>query len=429
MITTDQKQMILSLHREGRAVQYTSNLIGVSRQTIYRYLKKPENSVSTLTQGNIISKKLLSYQENINLMLRKGIVNYKTIYQAIKTEGYQGSYATLQRFLMLTKRENLLKKYKTSIRYETQPGEEAQVDWGTFGKITVNDIKTQLYCFVYVLGWSRMMYIEFTIKQNLQTLQECHIHAFKELGIPKTILYDNMKTVIINRENNSNSPIRINLNKGFSDFAQYYGFEIKLAHPYWPRSKGKVEAGVKYVRYNFIQGLKYKKKFLSLGELNEKAKVWLNTVVNVREHKGIQEKRPLDLWKKEKNYLHFPDIPSYKTAPFVIRNSTKDQLIHYKRNFYSVPKEYSRRKLFVREFNNNGIISIEIYFKDILVTTHNLVSGRGNLIFEDKHHVSKLENISTKNIIIKRKRTNNKNNNLPRMMIRPLSYYNQLIQK
>src|SRR5204862_98653 len=107
----------------------------------------------------------------------------------------------------------------------------------------------------------------FVVRQNQQTLQACHIHAFEKIGIPQIILYDNMKTVVLGRKKLADGSKKIQYNPAFLDFARYYGFEVKACPPYWPRAKGKVESGVKYLKNNFMVGESFGKTFKSLDEL------------------------------------------------------------------------------------------------------------------------------------------------------------------
>lgn len=212
------------------------------------------------------------FREYLILRLSKGISNSQKLFSEIKDKGFDGSYATLYRYLKrdlstfwkkqykknyqftsLNSTTNL-NKYKRAIRFETEPGEQAQVDWGHFGEVIINGIKERLYCFVFILSYSRTSYIEFTTSQKLSVFENCHINTFKVLGIPNNIVYDNTKTVVLSNKKMPDGTRRVHLNLAFLDFANYYGFNIIVSPPYWPRNKGKVEANVKYVRNNFMQG-------------------------------------------------------------------------------------------------------------------------------------------------------------------------------
>lgn len=401
---------------------------GVSVTTIYRLLKN--NGPKDHKKDKSTPRKLIRFTKYLDKRFNIGVLNAQKLYLEIKKQGYRGSYPAVNDYLNSKGRQvrrirkfpflkSLPKSsYKPAIRFETEPGEQAQVDWGHFGKIEINGRLEKLSCFVYVLGYSRMMYVEFTIKQNLQTLEACHIHAFEKLGIPKEVVYDNMKTVVLKIQkltNNKSSPI---YNPAFLDFAKYYGFEPFACPPYWPRAKGKVESGVKYIRNNFMQGLRLKKSFKSLEDLNEEARKWIDEVANTRVHSTIKIK-PINRFKKERNFLRSPNhIPPYLTSPLIVRNSTKDGFIQYKSNFYSVPIQFARRKLYLREINTNGIVTIIIYHENKVIAEHPLSRARGEWVINDNH-------------IPKQYKRQNRRKGSSSLIIgvRPLSYYNQFIPK
>lgn len=373
--------------------------------------------------AEIKTRRVKKFTKYLKTRVAQGVTNRSKLYREIVERGYKGHPVSVNRFVNVLKDNET--RIKPSIRFETKPGEQAQVDWGRFGEVEISGRTEKLSCFVYVLGYSRMMYVEFTIKQTLQTLQQCHINAFEILGIPKVIVYDNMKTVVVKREKAKNKMQDIYLNPAFLDFAQYYGFNIQLCPPYWPRAKGKVEAGVKYVRNNFMQGMVFKKDFSSLEGLSKKAREWLETVANTRIH-GTTNKKPISRWRKEQKYLYFPkNVPAYATSPFLARNSTKDGLVQYKSNFYSVPVQYVRKKILLKELNANGLITIEFYHEDKIIAQHKLSMERGKWIIDDKHLI-KNNNISQRKR--KNKRLTRKvDDNSSAIGICPLSYYDKFI--
>ncbi len=193
MLNWREKNTVINLLRAGLPVSEIARRIRRSVMTIYRLKNNP-----TLRKNKVTSKKISpEIEKQIKSLLRRGITNGKKIFTALKENGFIGSYSLLNRYL-----KNIKNNYKEKglTRYETEPGEQAQVDWGSFRKIKMNGREERLHFFAYLLGYSRMFYVEFTIKQNVQTLLNCHIHAFEKLGITKGILYDNMKTVILKRE-------------------------------------------------------------------------------------------------------------------------------------------------------------------------------------------------------------------------------------
>lgn len=426
MVTQQERQEIEELIGTGLSVPQIAREVGLTTTTIYRF--KRLNGSKTLSVRKVRKQpEVLKYKEELSGLIKKGIKSITKLHSELQSLGFKGHYHTLWQYLRLNKEyfKKDFKEYKRSIHIETGPGEQAQVDWGHFGKIEIDGKRYPLYCFVYILSFSRTIYIEFTIKQNLKTLEECHKHAFKELGIPKTILYDNMKTVVLSRDKLVNKKQHIHYNPAFLEFAGFYGFEVVACPPYWPRAKGKVEAAVKLVKNNLMQGMQFGRDFTTLDEINEKARNWLKNSINVRKHRttGI---RPIDRWLEEKALLGFPKDHDYETSSFVARYSTKDGLVQYKSNFYSVPTEFSRRKLLVKEFNKNGLVTIKIYYEDKVIAVHQLSTERGKWIVDETHMI---KNESTKSSIKKNNKLKRKSKNTERLAIvftRSLEYYDQV---
>lgn len=420
MITQQQWIDINELLKTGFSVSQASSLTGISLPTIYR-LRNSGGPKQQLKRKNNIPRQIAKYEEYLETRARNGVKNGMKLFAELKERGYKGSYASVNRYLKEANRQINFRNYKPAIRYETEPGEQALMDWGSFGKLEVNGRIEKLYCFVYVLGYSRAAYIEFTVRLNLVTLEQCHIHAFQKLGIPKETVYDNMKTVVVHIENPPGGPIVRHLNQAYLDFARYYGFKVNPTAPYWPRAKGKVESGVKYVRNNFMQGMKFKRDFSSLEDLNNKATLWINYIANNRIH-GTTGEKPSARWLKEKPSLYFPkDLPPYQTTTFVSRMSTRDGLIQYKYNFYSVPIEFARRKLLIKEISENGIEVLNIYHEDILVATHFMSREKGKWIAKEEHFVRKVNQTKQK---LKRSKLSKEKT---KIFTRSLSYYDQIL--
>ena len=128
------------------------------------------------------------------------------------------------------------KEPTASVRFETAPGEQGQVDWGHFGTIEHQGRTCRLYAFVLTLGWSRVMYVRFTISADTTWFIRCHVHAFAYVGgIPRHVLYDNLKSVVERRESNGT----IHWNPRFLDFADVAGFALRRAARIALRPKAK----------------------------------------------------------------------------------------------------------------------------------------------------------------------------------------------
>ncbi len=208
---------------------------------------------------------------------------------------------------------------------------QGQMDWGFFeDHLVYEDGKwKKLYCFLMILGYSRMRYIEFVTDMSTNTLIRCHQNAFRYFGgYPEEILYDNMKQVVIKRLLKQEDST---LNRQFEDFAGFYGFKPILCRPYRGQTKGKVERTVQFVRDNFMVGIRYN----SLTDLNGQALAWCNKV-NGKVHATTNE-IPFERLKKEGLS---PLTREYIIDKINLRRVQKDCLISYAGNQYSVPAEY-----------------------------------------------------------------------------------------
>lgn len=195
------------------------------------------------------------------------------------------------------------------IRFETQAGQQMEVDWIGFRRG-----KNNLSAFVATLGFSRASFVEFVTDEKLETLLGCHEQAFQFFGgVPKEILYDNMRTVVIER--NAYAKGQHRFQAGLLDFARHYGFVPRLCRPYRAKTKRKVERFNRYLRYSFYYPLTSRLKPLGLlvdKELaNYKVKCWLRDVANQRVHATTAQ---IPFLKLEEEKQHLQSLPATYTG-------------------------------------------------------------------------------------------------------------------
>lgn len=422
MLNQDKIEQIKSLLASGNSITEISRLVGISTVTVYKYkdlMNKDFNfNKIILKEGDIhISYKLKPYIGLIDNQIKNKVYNSVKIYQILKENGFVGSYSLVNSYIRKRIIENKRGK-RLYQRVETASGEQAQVDWGNFGKININGNSFNLYAFIYILSYSRIMYAEFVTSQKQRIFQECHIHAFEKLGVPKKIRYDNLKTVVISRKKTSGSQREhIVYNFDFSNFAKYYKFESEICPPYYPRSKGKVEAGVKYIRYNFMKGQIYKKSFESIDDLNQNLWLWLDNFANKRIHATTKE-QPYQRWLTEKKDLFMVEgYPRYQNDILTSRRASQNFMVTYKKSAYWVPPIYARKKIEVQETIKNGEIKLIFYFQ-------------GNKIIEYPISNKTGEWIIPKDVLIgnlKKDKERVKKNLKIDIQERDLNYYNKFI--
>ncbi|WP_286890679.1 IS21 family transposase [Thermobacillus sp.] len=242
MIRNGEFYMIHEIKKRGMSISQIANELGRDRKTIRKWLQQSEPAYY---QRHVKRpSKLDPFKDYIRRRMEEGCLNANVIFDEIKAQGYTGRKTILRSF-MQPLRPSVLSK--ATVRFETSPGYQAQVDWGRF-RVEWNGEPKRLYAFVMVLGYSRVMYVEFTEDEKLETLMGCHLRAFEYFGgRPEVVLYDNMKTVVADFDERGHAV----WNERFARFAAHHGFLLQSCRPYRARTKGKVENGIGYVRKNF----------------------------------------------------------------------------------------------------------------------------------------------------------------------------------
>ena len=365
---------------------------GYDRKTVRKYLRV--ETPPQVTKRKNTKSKLDDYKEHIIKQLEGyPALTVVKIYREIQDMGYTGKYTILKDFVREVRPGTAV---EAVYRFETKPGIQAQVDWGECGSIEIDGKIRKLYCFSMVLGYSRMRYVEFTLKIDVHTFIQCHINAFGYFGgCTEEILYDNMKQVVIRRVL---GPSETKWNSVFNDFARHYGFIPRLCRPYRPQTKGKIENTIGYIKRDFFYG----SAFQSFQDINTKAWRWLERV-NSSVH-GTTHKTPLDLWKEE-NLKPFDGVSLYRIVPEEKRKISRDCFVSYLGNRYSVPYRYAGRSATVRI--EDSTISILVDNKQIC--EHELLFG-SNRVSENKEHF--------KGLLSEIKKQNNTSARMPRTILR-----------
>lgn len=221
------------------------------------------------------------------------------------------------------------------------------MDWANVCALNVGNARRQLSCFVMVLSYSRMMYLEFTMSQRLEDFLAAHQNAFRYFGgVPRRINYDNLKTVVLSRAGSE-----IQYNPKFMQFAGYYLFKPAPCNVRKANEKGKVESGIRYVRSAFLAG----RVISSHAQVQGEAEEWLAKECNVRVH-GSTHERPVDRFDLERGQLMTQPANDYDCAIAVAARATSQSLVHFDGNRYSVPSGYAYRGVTVRAWPRRVVI-------------------------------------------------------------------------
>jgi transposase len=286
MINYEVTMEIKILFRQGKSIREISRLLKLSRNTVRRALRREEKPSYKHRCRRRVGKlaPFYTYVKQRQETAHPHWLPATVLYREIVEQGYRGSLSLLRGYLHTLKPTVPVEPV---VRFETPPGQQMQVDWIEF----IRRGQERLLAFVATLGYSRASFVEFVRNQQLETLLQCHERAFDFFeGVPLEILYDNMKTVILER--NAYAPGIHRFQAGFLDFAKHYSFVPRVCRPYRAKTKGKVERFNRYLRECFYNPLMSQLKPLGLTvdvELaNYEVKRWLRDVANQRLHATTQ---------------------------------------------------------------------------------------------------------------------------------------------
>jgi len=276
------------------------------------------------------------------------------LFEELRPRGNVLGIAQLRRYLTHVRHPRARKAY---LRIETEPGEQAQVDWGTFGAMRVGSAQRALYAFSMVLSWSRALYVDFAFDMRMETFCAMHRRALEYFqGVPQKILYDNLKSVVLHHVGAA-----VQFNPRFLHFAGHYLFEPVAAPVRYPEAKGRVEASIKFIRQSFFYG----RAFGSLQDLQAQVAAWRDQTANLRLHATTRE-RPADRLLVERTRLHVLPARPYDTdrvEPMIV---SKEARVRLDTNAYSVPHTLVGKTVHLRA----GQETVRVVCEGETVATH-----------------------------------------------------------
>jgi transposase len=291
-------------------------------------------------QATARTSKLDPHKPTIRRWLEAHRYSAQQVFQRLREEaGYRGGISIVKDYV----RQVRPPRTPAFLTLSFGPGECAQVDWGSWNAVTVGETRRRLSLFVMVLCYSRMLYVEFTLSQTMEQFLACHQNAFAFFGnrVPEKVMVDNLKSAVLRRISGE-APV---FNPRYLDFARHCGFRIVACNKGKGNEKGRVESGVGYVKKNFLNGL----DICDFSALNPAARVWMDTVANVRVH-GETHERPVDRLKQEQAALRAGPEQPYDVANVVVVRASPSFRIRWDTNRYSVPAEYAGRLLTLKVY-------------------------------------------------------------------------------
>ena len=246
---------------------------GVSRGKLRRLKRNGFQDLPRTTKGSKHKvTKLSGYTGMIDSLLKHGVKNSSVVLERLQNAGYEGGativkeYIAAHKHLIPAKRQQVAPQGNRGRRYLTGPGEAFQMDWGFTDALDPDGNSFRVACFAMICHHCGQRYIEFFPNARQENLFIGMVHAFRYMGIPRFILTDNMKSVVLHRDLDGR-PV---WQKDYETFMKTVGFETKLCKPRHPFTKGKVERLIRFVKENFLVD----RVFSNITDLNWQALEW-----------------------------------------------------------------------------------------------------------------------------------------------------------
>ena len=296
------------------------------------------------------------------------------LYEMVKARGYPGRP---DHFRHIVARYRPRPPAEAYLRLRTLPGEQAQVDWGHFGKLDIGRARRPLMAFVMVLSWSRQIFVRFFLNQAMSNFLRGHVEAFSAFeGVPRVLLYDNLKSAVLERYADA-----IRFNPTLLSFAAHYRYEPRPVAIARGNEKGRVERAIQYIRHAFFAA----RTFADIDDLNAQARAWAN---GPSAERICPEDRSLTVGQafaaEKDKLLALPDVPFDADERVEVR-SGRTPYIRFDLNDYSVPHTCVKKTLTVVATEQQ----VRILDESEVVATHPRSFDKGQQI-EKPEHIAEL---------------------------------------
>ena len=297
------------------------------------------------------------------------------IYQMVHDRGYTGSVVQLRRAVA-----NLRPSFgEAFLKLQVLPGEQAQADWAHFGHVIVGRARRALSCFVMTLSYSRALYLEFFFDQTTENFLRGHVHAFEFWkGQPRVILYDNLKSAVLERRGN-----QVQFNPRLLELSAHYYFAPRPCQVRAGNEKGRVERAIRYVRDSFWAG----RTFTTLAECNHQACAWRDQVAHRRRWPGEDGRTVEQVFAEEQPRLLALPLHPFNADRVENVHSRKSIYVRFDLNDYSIPPEAVGRPLTLVASNS----MVRILDGTVEVARHLRSWDRRQLVLDPAHQQAVLK--------------------------------------
>jgi transposase len=367
-----QAEIVRLYHAEKWKVGTIATQLGVHHTTVRRVLAQAGIDQTQLTIRSSIADPFVPF-------IVKTLEQYpklcaSRLYQMVKERGYPGGP---DHFRAIVARYRPRPPAEAYLRLRTLPGEQAQVDWAHFGKLTVGQAERPLMAFVMVASYSRHLFLRFYLGQSMPYFLRGHVEAFQWFSaVPRVLLYDNLKSAVLERRGTA-----IRFHPTLLELAAHYRFEPRPVAVARGNEKGRVERAIQFVRSSFFAA----RSWSDLEDLNAQAAVWAATEAAARKCPGDRARTVAEVFEEDQpKMLALPDNP-FPTDEIVDVRVGKTPYVRFDRNDYSVPHTSVRRALVVAA----TLKTVRVLEGNEVIATHARSFDRAAQI-EDPAHIEAL---------------------------------------
>lgn len=372
----------------GASQREIARSLGLSRNTVYTTLKaaklydlavgdKNEEKILEVSQ-KIIERRLnlefnrptenslKPHHEQIQQWLNMPYMTVKQIWRLLHEQNpsLKIGITSLHRYV---RRHFQEKKMNSTMVLQTEPGEQAQVDFGYVGLMLdpISGKNRKTYAFVMTLSYSRHRFVYFTFRQDTATWIDCHKRAFAFFGgVPKTILLDNLKAGVLKADIYDPT-----LNPAYAECERYYGFIADPAKVRTPEHKGKVERSITIVKQQVVSGREHQ----DINQANLYAMHWSSEIIANEVTRTTGETPKVLFECDEKSILlPLPEKP-FECPAWAEAKVGRDQHVTYQGSFYSIPEQYVGQTVSVRA----TLTMIRFYYQNVLIKAHPAATRKG----------------------------------------------------
>lgn len=372
MKTPDDVSAMVRLKALGWGAKRIAAELGCSKSTVKRWLRygdwrpcvTPSRSKKLDGLSDWLAERFHRHRGNADV-IRQELAQEKNIHVSLRT---------VERTVAPLRRE-LVAEARATVRFETPPGEQLQIDFGE-RRVEVDGIATKVFFFVATLGYSRRLHVRAFGHEKQESWFSGMESAFLAFGgIPREVLLDNARALVLHHDPSSREVV---LHPRLHAFAKHWGFRIRACAPYRARTKGKDERGVGYVKRNAIAG----RRFASWAALEAHLEAWTRDIADVRVH-GTTGEAPRDRFRRDEARALKPlnGMGPFTTQRDLVRSVGADCAVAVDGNAYSVPWRLIGER--VRVTVGNAIVRVHHGGREVAV--HAELKGRHGRAVDDAH--------------------------------------------